>query len=112
MPTAAAAQTDMKPTAPTHLCPDAFSGNSSATVPPRAPIVSDPIDLTVAPLSSYDPTKYAGRNLAKRFRALFDETRARWLGDRAAIGIAHKAHRLRRQQRLAEMAEEMGALDH
>jgi hypothetical protein len=58
----------------------------------------------------YDPTKYAGRNLAKRFRALFEETRARWLGDCAAIGIAHKAHRLCRQQQLAETAEDMGAI--
>jgi lysophospholipase L1-like esterase len=29
-----------------------FGGNSSATVPPGAPIVSDPVDLTVAPLGS------------------------------------------------------------
>jgi hypothetical protein len=33
-----------------------------------------------------------------------------WLGDCAAIGIAHKAHRLRRQQQLAETAEDMGAI--
>src|SRR5262249_46579366 len=36
--------------------------------------------------------------------------RARWLGDCVDIGIAHKAHRLRCQQRLAEMVEELGAI--
>jgi hypothetical protein len=48
-----------------------------------------------------------GATSRNKFRALFEETRARWLGDCAAIGIAHKAHRLRCQQRLAEMAEEL-----
>jgi len=35
-----------------------FNGHSSVTVPPGAPIVSDPVDLTVAPLSSVAVSLY------------------------------------------------------
>src|SRR5271166_5171806 len=32
--------------------PLTFDGHSSVTIPPGAPVISDPVDLTVAPLSN------------------------------------------------------------
>ena len=65
---------------------------------------------TIAPQSveGYDPTKRAGRNLAKRWRAVFDETRKAFLEDTSKIAISHRAVRLRSLQRMAEKAENMG----
>lgn len=66
--------------------------------------------LTVTPQSveAYDPTKRAGKNAARRWRALFDETRKAFLEDTSKIAISHRAVRLRALQRMAEKAESMG----
>lgn len=56
----------------------------------------------------YDPTKRAGRKLAGSWKAIFEETRKAFLEDTAAIGISHKAVRLRTLQRMAAKAESMG----
>src|SRR5690606_32913826 len=51
------------------------------------------------------PNKRAGRDLAKRWRAIFEETRKAFLEDTSKIGISHRAVRLRALQRIAEKAE-------
>lgn len=56
----------------------------------------------------YDPTKKAGRNLAARWVALFEETRKTFLEDTASIAISHRAVRLRALQRMADKAETQG----
>lgn len=56
----------------------------------------------------YDPNKKAGRNLAARWRALFEETRKTFLEDTASIAISHRAVRLRALQRMADKAETLG----
>lgn len=68
------------------------------------------VAITPQAVECYDPTKRAGRALAKRWRALFEETRARFLEDTASVGIAHRVVRLATLQRLADRAESMGAL--
>lgn len=66
--------------------------------------------VTLAPQSieAYDPTKKAGKNLAERWKALFEETRKTFLEDTASIAISHRAVRLRALQRMAEKAENSG----
>src|SRR5579862_394842 len=59
-------------------------------------------------VESYDPAKRAGRNLAPTWRAIFETTRKTFLEDTAAIGVSHRAVRLRSLQRMAEKAEHMG----
>lgn len=59
-------------------------------------------------VETYDPTKKAGRNLALRWKALFEETRKTFLEDTASIAISHRAVRLRALQRMAEKAENSG----
>ena len=68
--------------------------------------------LTITPQSceAYDPTKRAGRNLAKRWVELFHTTRSTFLESQAEIGISHRVVRLRALQRMAERAEAIGNL--
>jgi hypothetical protein len=66
--------------------------------------------LTAQAVECYDPTKRAGRNLAKRWKTIFEVTRNRFLADTASIGVAHPAVRLARLQRLADRAESAGAI--
>ncbi|MGE8110883.1 DUF2280 domain-containing protein [Pseudomonas sp. NPDC086566] len=56
---------------------------------------------------SHDPTKSAGRDLAKRWRTLFDDTRKRFREETSEIPIANRAFRLRTLGRMAEKAEAM-----
>jgi len=65
------------------------------------------IEVTRQQCESHDPTKYAGRDLAKRWRVLFDDTRRRFREETADIPIANRAHRLRTLGRMAEKAEGM-----
>ncbi len=66
--------------------------------------------VTLSPqlVETYDPTKKAGRNVAARWRALFEETRKTFLEDTASIAISHRAVRLRALQRMADKAEGQG----
>ena len=52
------------------------------------------IDVTVQAIDALSPLTYAGRNLAKRWRVIFDETRKVFLADITRIGIANPAVRL------------------
>ncbi|WP_116641767.1 DUF2280 domain-containing protein [Pseudomonas rhizophila] len=63
------------------------------------------IELTRQKCESYDPTKTAGRDLAKRWVVLFNDTRQRFREDTADIPIANRAFRLRALGRMAERAE-------
>lgn len=56
---------------------------------------------------AYDPTKYVGRNLHAKWRALFEDTRKRFREETADIPIANRAYRLRTLGRMAEKAENM-----
>ena len=74
--------------------------------------VKDGFDLVVSrqAVEVYDPTKQAGAALGPEMRAIFEATRARFLAETAAIGVSHRAVRLRRLQRLADKAEAMGSI--
>lgn len=49
---------------------------------------------------SYDPTKYAGRNLSKKLKDLFEQTRKDFRENVQDIAIANKAFRLRELQKM------------
>ena len=49
---------------------------------------------------SYDPTKYAGRNLSKKLKDLFYETRKKFQENILDIPIANKAFRLKEIQNM------------
>ncbi|KXJ45881.1 DUF2280 domain-containing protein [Marinobacter sp. Hex_13] len=66
------------------------------------------VELSRQVVEGYDPTKYAGRNLAKKYKQVFEDTREAFLEDTSGIAISHKAVRLRTLQRMAEKAETMG----
>lgn len=66
------------------------------------------VEIAKQSVEAYDPTKRAGRDLAAKWRTIFDETRAAFLEDTARIGISHRAVRLRALQRMAEKAETQG----
>jgi len=65
-------------------------------------------DVSRQLVESHDPTKSAGKTAARRWVALFDETRKAFLEDTSKIAISHRAVRLRALQRMAEKAENMG----
>lgn len=65
------------------------------------------IEVSRQQCESHDPTKSAGRDLAKRWRTLFDDTRKRFREETAEIPIANRAYRLRALGRIAERAENM-----
>jgi hypothetical protein len=50
--------------------------------------------------SSYDPTKVAGRNLSKKFKDLFKETRKKFDDGLIDIPIANKFYRLKEIQKM------------
>ena len=65
------------------------------------------IEVTRQQCESHDPTKSAGRDLAKRWRTLFEDTRKRFREETADIPIANRAYRLRALGRMVEKAESM-----
>jgi len=58
-------------------------------------------------VAKYDPTKVAGRNLSKKWRDLFEATRAAWREQSVEVPIANRVFRLRVLDRLAAKAERM-----
>lgn len=50
--------------------------------------------------ASYDPTKAAGRNLSKKFRDLFEETRKKFDEGLIDIPIANKHYRMKQYDKL------------
>lgn len=65
------------------------------------------IEVSRQQCEAHDPTKRAGRDLAKRWVTLFNDTRERFRQETAEIPIANRAYRLRALGRLAERAESM-----
>lgn len=65
------------------------------------------IEVTRQQCESHDPTKSAGRDLAKRWRTLFEDTRKRFREETADIPIANRAYRLRALGRMVEKVEGM-----
>lgn len=65
------------------------------------------IEVTRQKCEAHDPTKRAGRDLAKRWVTLFEDTRKRFREETADIPIANRAFRLRAMNRFVEKAETM-----
>lgn len=65
------------------------------------------LQLSRQQCESYDPTKYAGRALSKKWRVVFESTRAKFKEEVSDIPIAQRAYRLRALQRIATKAESM-----
>jgi hypothetical protein len=65
------------------------------------------LEVTRQKCEAHDPTKYAGRDLAKRWVTLFEDTRKRFREETAEIPIANRAYRLRALGRMAVKAETM-----
>ncbi|MGC1329213.1 DUF2280 domain-containing protein [Pseudomonas sp.] len=63
--------------------------------------------VTRQQVETHDPTKQAGRGLAKRWVTLFEDTRKRFREETADIPIANRAFRLRALGRIVEKAENM-----
>jgi hypothetical protein len=60
-------------------------------------------DITISRqrVQGYDPTKRQGKDLGKEMRAIFEETRKTFLEETALIGIANRAVRLRKLDKIA-----------
>lgn len=68
----------------------------------------DGLAVTRQRVHTYDPTKKAGEGLGAELKAVFDATRKAFLEETAAIGIANRAVRLRKLDRIAQKAEAAG----
>jgi hypothetical protein len=55
-------------------------------------------------VQKYDPTKIAGKDVAKRYKEVFDATRKAFLEDISKIPIASQSFRLRSLQRMHDYA--------
>ncbi|NHK29180.1 DUF2280 domain-containing protein [Parvularcula flava] len=66
------------------------------------------IEISLQSVNSHDPTKAAGKELAQKWRKLFEEERKRFREDVSAIPIANKSYRLSTLERMARKAEKMG----
>ncbi len=74
-----------------------------------AQAVKDEYQLEVSrqQCEAHDPTKRAGKGLARKWVTLFHDTRKRFREETAEIPIANRAYRLRALGRFAEKAENM-----
>lgn len=66
------------------------------------------LDVTRQAIQAYDPSKSQAKNMSKKLKAIFEETRKKFLDDTSAIPISHKAVRLATLQRLVDNAERRG----
>jgi len=68
--------------------------------------VLDEFDVKVdrSQIGKYDPTKVAGRNLAKKYKELFEITRSSFIANQILIPIANKNYRLRQLQKMFDNA--------
>ncbi|MDC4500976.1 DUF2280 domain-containing protein [Acinetobacter baumannii] len=60
------------------------------------------VDISRSQCECYDPTKYSGRNLSKKFVELFKSTREKFDEGLIDIPIANKFYRLKQYQRQLE----------
>jgi hypothetical protein len=64
--------------------------------------------ITRQGVECYDPYKRSGARLSRKWRQLFEETRKAFLAESIAIGISHRAVRLRKLEAQVELNEELG----
>jgi hypothetical protein len=82
--------------------------DSPSTVAASVKEEFDGLTVTRQRVHTYDPTKKAGEGLGAELKAVFEATRKAFLEETAAIGIANKAVRLRKLDRIAQKAEAAG----
>lgn len=66
------------------------------------------IDITPQHVNSHNPRLVSGKDLAKKWVDLFEETREEFKADSEDISVSHKSARLRVIDRMVKRAEEMG----
>lgn len=66
------------------------------------------IDVTRQQVSAYDPNRRIAKDLSAKWRAVFDETRKKFLDDVSTIPIANQAFRLRALNRMYERVSGTG----
>lgn len=59
-------------------------------------------------VEAYDPTKSAGKSVAKKLKAIFEETREVFLKETSAVPVAKQVYRMRVLQRALDRAEKVG----
>lgn len=68
------------------------------------------VEVTRQQVHAYHPHGNKGRDLARRWRELFEETRRAFLEEVSSIPIAHQAYRLRELERAHAAARDVGNL--
>lgn len=66
------------------------------------------IDVSRQAVEGHDPTKHAGRNLATKWREMFEAARTGFINEATLVPIAHRSTRLRALYRMAQAAERKG----
>lgn len=66
------------------------------------------VELSRQAVEGHDPTKNAGRNLAAKWREMFEASRTGFINDATQVPIAHRSTRLRALHRMAGKAESKG----
>lgn len=66
------------------------------------------VEVTRMQVALYDPTKSTGQKVSAKLKAIFEETRAKFLADVSTIPIAQQAYRLRVLQRSLAKVEKQG----
>jgi hypothetical protein len=99
--------TDLTPEVQTYIV-QALACHDAPSIVARSVKEEFGLDLSRQRVEAYDPTKRAGKDLAKRWRELFEATRKAFQDETTEIGISHRSVRLRTLQRLATQAETRG----
>ena len=66
------------------------------------------IEVTRQQVSAYDPNRRIAKDLSAKWRAVFDETRKKFLDDVSTIPIANQAFRLRALNRMYDRVQGQG----
>lgn len=66
------------------------------------------IEVSRQAVEGHDPTKHAGRKLARKWRELFAAARKGFIEEATQVPIAHRSTRLRALFRMAQAAERKG----
>lgn len=66
------------------------------------------VDVSRQAVEGHDPTKHAGRNLAAKWREMFEASRTGFISEATSVPIAHRSTRLRALYRMAQAAERKG----
>jgi len=66
------------------------------------------LEVSRQAVEAHDPTKYAGKGLALKWREMFEASRAGFITDATQVPIAHRSTRLRALHRMAQAAERKG----